>query len=401
MRPMSYSRPCWKGATQRRWESFRGDDTAAQAAWLRQILARNLANAVRDLTRAKRDVRKERALQIDLDASASQLEGWLAADQSSPSQKLERHERTLQLAEALAQLPEAQRDAVVLRHFQGLPLADIAEQLDCTTAMPGHRTLAPRGLKNLRKSLTDLENSPMAMNHRAKKQLDAILHSYLQAVDAGQNPDREELLRRHPDLADELRAFFADQAKMDSMALALNKAHAGDITLGAEETSNGLPRIRYFGDYELLEEIARGGMGVVWKARQTSLKRDVALKMIRAGALARADEVERFCEKPRPPPTCESTPVTIVAIHEVGEHDGQHYFSMDYVAGRDLGAVVKDGPLTPQIAARYVKISRRGDPVRPSAWDFASRSEAAKRAHRRCRSAAHHRFRPGQTHDGR
>jgi RNA polymerase sigma-70 factor (ECF subfamily) len=138
-------------------ESFRGDDLAALAAWLRQILARNLANAVRDLTRAKRDVRKERSLQAALDSSASQLEGWLAAEQSSPSQKLERHERALQLAEALAQLPEAQRDAVVLRHFQGLPLAEIAEQLDCTTAaVTGY---LHRGLKNLRKSLADWDDS--------------------------------------------------------------------------------------------------------------------------------------------------------------------------------------------------------------------------------------------------
>jgi RNA polymerase sigma-70 factor (ECF subfamily) len=134
-------------------ESFRGEDTAAQAAWLRQILARNLANAVRDLTRAKRDVRKERALQMNLDASASQLEGWLAADQSSPSQKMERHERALQLAEALAQLPDSQRDAVLLRHFQELSLAKIAQQLDCTTAAV--TGLLQRGLKNLRKTLLE------------------------------------------------------------------------------------------------------------------------------------------------------------------------------------------------------------------------------------------------------
>jgi RNA polymerase sigma-70 factor (ECF subfamily) len=133
--------------------SFRGNDPAAQAAWLRQILARNLANAVRDLTRAKRDVRKERALQTDLDASASQLDGWLAAQDSSPSQKMERQERALQLAEALAQLPEAQRDAVVLRHFQGLSLAEIAAQLDCTTAAV--TGLLTRGLRNLRKTLAE------------------------------------------------------------------------------------------------------------------------------------------------------------------------------------------------------------------------------------------------------
>jgi RNA polymerase sigma-70 factor (ECF subfamily) len=134
-------------------ESFRGDDLAAQAAWLRRILARNLANAVRDLTRAKRDVRKERSLQAYFDASASRLDGWLTAQQSSPSQKLERHERALQLAEALAQLPESQRDAVVLRHFQSLPLEEIAEQLDCTTAAV--TGLLQRGLKNLRKFLAD------------------------------------------------------------------------------------------------------------------------------------------------------------------------------------------------------------------------------------------------------
>jgi RNA polymerase sigma-70 factor (ECF subfamily) len=138
-------------------ESFRGGDTAAQAAWLRQILARNLANAVRDLTRAKRDVRKERALKADLDASASQFEGWLAAEQSSPSQKMERQERALQLAEALALLPESQRDAVVLRHFQELSLAEIAEQLDCTSAAVAG--LLQRGLKNLRKSLSEWNES--------------------------------------------------------------------------------------------------------------------------------------------------------------------------------------------------------------------------------------------------
>jgi RNA polymerase sigma-70 factor (ECF subfamily) len=132
-------------------ESFRGNDSAAQAAWLRQILARNLVNAVRDLTRAKRDVRKERALKTDLDASASQLDGWLASEQSSPSQKMERQERALLLAEALAQLPESQRDAVMLRHFQGMTLAEIAEQLDCTTAAV--TGLLQRGLKNIRKSL--------------------------------------------------------------------------------------------------------------------------------------------------------------------------------------------------------------------------------------------------------
>src|SRR5208283_5367477 len=109
-------------------------------------------------------------------------------------------------------------------------------------------------------------------------------------------------------------------------------------------------RLKYFGDYELLEEIARGGMGMVWKARQSNLNRDVALKMIRAGALASPDEVARFLREAEAAANLQHP--NIVAIHEVGEH----YFSMDLVQGRDLEALVKDGPLAPQRAARYVKI---------------------------------------------
>lgn len=138
-------------------ESFRGNDSAAQAAWLRKILARNLANAVRDLTRARRDIRKERALKTDLEDSASQLEGWLAADQPSPSQNLERQERALQIAEALAKLPDTQREAIVMRHFQALSLSEIADQLGCTSAAVAG--LLQRGLKNLRKALSEWHKS--------------------------------------------------------------------------------------------------------------------------------------------------------------------------------------------------------------------------------------------------
>jgi RNA polymerase sigma-70 factor (ECF subfamily) len=134
---------------------FQGKTTAEQAAWLRQVLARNLANVVRDLGRAKRDVKRERSLQAVLDESASNLEAWLAAEQSSPSQKLDRQERAVRLAAALEDLPEAQREAVVLRHFHGCSLAEIAGQLGCTTAAV--TGLLHRGTRQLRKHLQDLE----------------------------------------------------------------------------------------------------------------------------------------------------------------------------------------------------------------------------------------------------
>jgi RNA polymerase sigma-70 factor (ECF subfamily) len=134
---------------------FRGRTTEQRAAWLRQILARNLANAVRDLRRQKRDIVRERSLEAALDGSASRLDNWLAAEQSSPSQQVQREERAIRLAEALAELPEAQREAVILRHWHGWSLVDIAGQLNCTTAAV--TGLLHRGLRKLRKRLQELE----------------------------------------------------------------------------------------------------------------------------------------------------------------------------------------------------------------------------------------------------
>jgi RNA polymerase sigma-70 factor (ECF subfamily) len=135
--------------------AFQGTNAAQQAAWLRQILARNLANVGRDLRRQKRDVARECSVEAVLDESASRLEGWLAADQSSPSQRAARQERALLLADALATLPPSQCEAVMLRHWEDCSLAEIAERLECTTAAV--TGLLHRGLKGLRARLKELE----------------------------------------------------------------------------------------------------------------------------------------------------------------------------------------------------------------------------------------------------
>lgn len=130
---------------------FRGVTDAALAAWLRQILSRNLADAARAAGRAKRDVARERSLEQALDQSSARLEGWLAADQTSPSEHAVRAERLTQLAEAIAGLPEPQREAIVMRHLEGRSLAEIAEYVGRTeAAVVG---LLQRGLRHLRERL--------------------------------------------------------------------------------------------------------------------------------------------------------------------------------------------------------------------------------------------------------
>ena len=135
---------------------FQERSPAEKAAWLRTILAHNLTDEVRKLSTAARDVGRERSLQEALDNSAARLEAWLAAEQSSPSQQAMRQEQSLVIAQALAQLPDSQRQAIELHHLRGLPLAVIAEQMGRSKGAVA--AILFRGLKRLRELLPDYES---------------------------------------------------------------------------------------------------------------------------------------------------------------------------------------------------------------------------------------------------
>ncbi|MBI5396696.1 MAG: serine/threonine protein kinase [Verrucomicrobia bacterium] len=177
----------------------------------------------------------------------------------------------------------------------------------------------------------------MADEHRAPEDaaLAAALDSYLAELQAGLAPDRAALLARHPELAKELECLDALDRLAPAAAPPPTPEHITD-----------------FGRYELLEEIGRGGMGVVYKARQKDLDRVVALKVILAGRLASPDVVRRFDAEARVAARIQHP--NIVRVLEAGEIHGQHYFAMEFVAGSSLDARLTRGPLDPAEAARLL-----------------------------------------------
>ena len=209
------------------------------------------------------------------------------------------------------------------------------------------------------------------------ERLNEILAECIRKIEAGERLDRDHLIEQHPDLAEDLRAFLsigdsgngptdeavdrtirADKTPQDMTGIPSEglQTLATDVTLLPGELpmkgGSADSGFRDFGDYELLEEIARGGMGVVYRARQLKLNRIVALKMILAGRLASEKDVQRFYKEAEAAAKLDHP--GIIPIIEVGEHEGQHYFSMAFVSGPSLAKKLSERPFPPADAAELL-----------------------------------------------
>ena len=211
------------------------------------------------------------------------------------------------------------------------------------------------------------------MTEPADDPLDQAFAAYLKSCDAGELSSREQFLSRFPELADQLRELMdaadmlgrvtevarppGDEAETVELAADGGAGSADDpwetLPMATASQTQG-PSLPFdLGDYELLEVIGRGGMGIVYLANQKELDRRVAIKMIRSGILADDGEVRRFYAEAQA--AARLSHPGIVSVHQFGRRAGHHFFSMEYVEGTDLQRVIRKAPLDPGQAARYVR----------------------------------------------
>jgi tetratricopeptide (TPR) repeat protein/tRNA A-37 threonylcarbamoyl transferase component Bud32 len=212
--------------------------------------------------------------------------------------------------------------------------------------------------------------SPTQFTERCDR-LDEAVTAYLEALENGLAPDRAVWLARYPDVARELAEFFADQDQLDILAAPLRKSGLGlpcvtpgqgqawcrDTASDAAASMAGEPLPRSVGDYELLQMIGRGGMGFVYKARQKSLNRLLAVKMIRTRDGGATVDLQRLLHEAETIAHLDHP--HIVPIYEVGWDQGAPYFSMKLVEGGSLADTLPRFAAQPRASARLmVQVAR-------------------------------------------
>jgi WD40 repeat protein/serine/threonine protein kinase len=158
--------------------------------------------------------------------------------------------------------------------------------------------------------------------------LEELAEEFVQRYRRGERPALTEYTTRHPELADQIRDLFPALVVMEEVG-----PHPANVCAAG-------PRLERLGDYHILREVGRGGMGIVYEAEQVSLGRHVALKVLPAEAAAQPTRLRRFQREARSAARLHHT--NIVPVHEVGEHQGTHYYAMQFIQGQGLDQVLHE-----------------------------------------------------------
>lgn len=185
--------------------------------------------------------------------------------------------------------------------------------------------------------------------------VEEVIATYLQQIELGERPRPEDFLERFPVLRSELTEFFKLHEQMSGgERFETEEGGVSFPTFPSSQSESSLTSNppKFLGDYEILEEIDRGGMGVVYKARHQTLNRIVALKLIRSGTLASEEEVERFLSEAEAAAAL-SHP-NIVPIYDVGTVAGLVFYTMAFIEGASLSTLIEDKALEPLEAVRLI-----------------------------------------------
>lgn len=189
------------------------------------------------------------------------------------------------------------------------------------------------------------------------RQIAQILSDLADQVVAGRSVDFAAVCETYPDLASDLRRLWGAVLITDIAGVASEQLPQDESAAGKTSRWQRLQLPTQIGDYELREELGRGGMGVVFRARQLSLGRDVAVKMILRGRLASDQDLQRFLSEASA--TARLQHPQIVPVYEVGDIDGRPFFSMKLIEGSSLADRLADGPLPERQVAQWIAVVAR------------------------------------------
>ncbi len=311
--------------------------------WLRGLARNKLFELHRQHLGAKmRDARREAHAfrPAAPEATSAVLVAILLDSNTSPSEAAVREEVRTQLQDALEKMDALDREVLALRHFEQLAPAETAQVLGIQEKAAGMRYL--RALKRLRKVLAELPGGPFgtaSMNKPTDDEclLSDLAHEFTQRLRLGERPSIEEYAQRYPDLAADINELFSTLLLIEP-----------PLSMTASETPAGPSDppwkldFKTFGEYRILREVARGGMGIVYEAIHETLGRRVALKVLPSRSVADSQRLARFRREAQASARLHHS--NIVPIYDVGEVDGVHFYTMQFIDGQPLNVRV-DQPL--------------------------------------------------------